>query len=333
MKEALFYEKGEDGKVRCLLCPHHCLIPQGGRGVCGVRENQEGKLYSLVYGKLIAENLDPIEKKPIFHLYPASTSYSIATVGCNLRCLHCQNWEISQWKQGDIPGRERTPEEVVDMALRWGARSISYTYTEPVIFMEFALDTAKIAKEKGLKNIFVTNGYAEKRTWEKILPYLDAANIDLKSFSEDFYREICGGRLSPVLESIKFLKVNGVWVEVTTLIIPTKNDSLEELEKIADFILSVSDEIPWHITAFYPAYRMLDLPPTPSSILRKTREMALRKGLKFVYTGNIPGEEGENTYCPSCGKLIIGRYGFRVTEINIKEGRCKFCNAKIPGIF
>ncbi len=333
MREALLYTSLEEKRVQCLLCPHRCRISTGRRGICGVRENQEGKLFSLVYGKLVAEHLDPIEKKPLFHFLPGSSSYSIATVGCNLKCSHCQNWEISQWKRGEIPGKESSPERVVNMAVKLGAKSISYTYTEPIVFFEFALDTAKIAQKKGLKNVFVTNGYGEREMWEKILPYLDACNIDLKSFSPEFYRQICGANLDPVLESIKFLKENDVWVEVTTLLIPGKNDSLKEREKIAEFLLSISPDIPWHVTAFYPSYRMLDTPPTPVYLLKETREMGMKKGLKFVYTGNIPGDEGENTYCPGCGKVLVGRRGFWIREFHLEKGRCRFCGQSIPGVF
>ncbi len=333
MKEAFFYKKLEEGKVKCLLCPHECVIREGKRGICGVKENRGGILYSLVYGKLVSENLDPIEKKPLFHFLPGTFTYSIATVGCNMRCLHCQNYEISQFKRGIPPGIKRTPQEVVDMALRWRAKSISYTYTEPIIFFEFAYDTAKLAKERGLKNVFVTNGYANKEAWKEISPYLDAANIDLKSFSENFYRKVCGAKLSPVLESIKLLKSLGIWVEVTTLIIPTLNDSEKELREIAKFIYSVDKGIPWHVTAFYPTYKLMNLPPTSPETLFKAREIGREIGLKYVYVGNIFGGEGENTYCSNCGKLLIERRGFSVLRFNVQGGKCKYCGEKLEGVF
>ncbi len=333
MKEALFYEKLKGKKVRCYLCHQHCLIEEGKKGICGVRLNQGGVLYSLVYGKLISENLDPIEKKPLFHLLPGTYSYSIATVGCNFQCEHCQNWQISQYRRDEIPGSLRKPEEVVRRAIEWGAQSISYTYTEPTIFFEFALDTAKLASEKGIKNVFVTNGYMEKEVLEEISPFLDACNVDLKSFREDFYRKVCKARLTSVLENIKLMKKLGIWVEVTTLIIPGLNDSEEELKNIARFIKEVDESIPWHVTAFYPAYKMTHLPPTSLEVLIEARRLGLKEGLKYVYTGNVRWREGEDTYCPHCGRVVIARSGFSLREVNLKGNRCLFCGGEIDGIF
>ncbi len=333
MREAFFYETLKGEKIKCYLCPHNCVIEEGRRGICGVRENRKGILYSLVYGKLIAENLDPVEKKPLFHFLPGTFTYSIATVGCNLRCLHCQNSEISQFHGEVIPGKEITPQEALEVALGWGAKSISYTYTEPTIFFEFAYDLAKLAHGEGLKNIFVTNGYATKRAWEKISPYLDGVNIDLKSFREDFYRKICGGKLSPVLETIKLLKSLGIWIEITTLIIPTLNDSEKELEEISQFIVSLDSSIPWHVTAFYPHYKLINLPPTSPEILFKAREIGLKNGLKYVYVGNILGGEGENTYCSECGSLLIERKGFSIIKLALSAGKCKECGKELEGVF
>lgn len=333
MREAFFYEKLKDGKVKCHLCPHECTIGEGKRGICGVRENKNGILYSLNYGKLVAENLDPIEKKPLFHFLPGSLSYSIATVGCNLRCLHCQNSEISQFRAEIIPGKERTPQEALEIALNYGAKSISYTYTEPTIFFEFAYELAKLAHNKGLKNNFVTNGYANREAWEKIAPYLGGANIDLKSFRDNFYRKICGAQLKPVLESITLLKALGVWIEVTTLIIPTLNDSEEELRDIARFIASLDKSIPWHVTAFYPHYKLTQFPPTPATKLFRAREIGLEEGLKYVYVGNILGGEGENTYCSGCGSLLIRRRGFSVAKLALTEGKCRKCGKVLEGVF
>ncbi len=334
MKEAYLYEKSEGGKVRCNLCSHRCLIAPGKKGICHVRENREGVLYSLVYGRLISANVDPIEKKPLFHFYPGSRSFSVATVGCNFRCLHCQNYEISQMPadEGRIVGERVSPQEIVSMAERNRCESISYTYTEPTIFFEYAHDTARIAHERGIKNAFVTNGYMTPEAIEMIAPYLDAANVDLKSFRESFYREVCKARLGPVLEGIKKMKEEGIWVEVTTLIIPTLNDSEEELREIARFILSVGQDVPWHVTAFYPAYRMWDKPRTPVETLRRAREIGLEEGLRYVYSGNVPGEEGENTFCHNCHRVVIRRWGFQVLERNLKDGRCSFCGAKIDGV-
>ena len=334
MKEAMFYEN-IDGKVRCHLCNHHCVIKDGKRGICAVRQNHNGRLYSLVYGKSVAVGIDPIEKKPFFNFYPGTSSYSIATVGCNFHCLHCQNWEISQMprgKGGKIVGDELEPERIVSEAMRSGCESIAYTYTEPTIFFEYAYATAKLAHQKAIKNIFVTNGYTSSEAIKEIAPFLDAANVDLKSFDEDFYHEICGAKLQPVLDSIRLYKDLGVWVEVTTLIIPGYNDDEIQLKEIAEFIKGVGDEIPWHITAFYPAYKLLDVPPTPVESLRKAREIGLNAGLRYVYEGNIPGEGGESTYCSNCGELLIERRGYYIKRNELVDGRCPKCKAKMAGV-
>ena len=333
MKEALLYEKLEDKKVKCNLCNHLCLIADTKRGICGVRENRAGALYTLVYGKAIASHVDPIEKKPLFNFYPGSTAYSIATVGCNLRCLHCQNYDISQGPRegGEIAGEKLEPEEIVRQALSYGCKSISYTYTEPTIFFEYALDTMKLAQSAGLKNNFVTNGYMTPEALQMLKPYLDAANVDIKGFSEEHYEKICGAKLKPVLENLKLMKSLGIWVEVTTLVIPGLNDSDEILKKIADFVLSVGEETPWHISAFYPTYKMLDRPRTPVATLQRGREIGLKAGLRYVYSGNVPGEKGENTFCYACGKLLISRFGFQVVKNKIKNSHCPHCNAKIDG--
>ncbi len=332
--EAMFYEQIEDKKVRCFLCMHHCKISDGRRGICGVRENKGGKLYSLVYGRIVSTNIDPIEKKPLFHFYPASRSFSIATVGCNFRCLHCQNYDISQYpKKGhDIIGEEFTPEQIVGAAERTGCKSISYTYTEPTIFFEFAYDCARLAHERGIKNVFVSNGYTSPEATRTIAPFLDGNNIDLKG-DDEFYKKVCGARLQPVMDTIRLMKSLGVWVEVTTLIIPSHNDSEEILENIIDFIISVDPAIPWHVTQFYPTYKMLDQPRTPIETLRKARELGLRKGLKYVYEGNVPGAGNENTFCPNCGKLLIERYGFRVGDNRIEDGHCFNCMTEIDGVW
>jgi len=333
MKEALIYEKLEDNKVRCNLCNHRCVITDSKRGICGVRENRAGALYTLVYGKAVASHVDPIEKKPFFNFYPGSTAYSVATVGCNLCCLHCQNYDISQGPRegGEIVGEKLEPEEIVRQALSYGCKSISYTYTEPTIFFEYALDTMKLARNAGLKNNFVTNGYMTPQALEMLKPYLDAANVDLKGFNEEHYKKVCGAKLKPVLENIKLMKRLGIWVEVTTLVIPGLNDSDEILKKIADFVLNLGKETPWHISAFYPTYKMLDQPRTPVATLQRGREIGLKAGLRYVYSGNVPGEEGENTFCYACEKLLISRFGFQVVKNEIKNSRCPYCNAEIDG--
>lgn len=336
MKEAMLYEKLGDKKVRCFLCSHRCLISSGKRGICAVRENMDGALFSLVYGKVVSSHVDPIEKKPLFHFLPGSSSFSIATAGCNLRCRHCQNYEISQFPRErpdvPIPGEDTTPEEVVNMAERYGCKSISYTYTEPTIFFEFAYDCAMLAKGKGIKNVFVSNGFMTPESVRAIAPYLDGNNIDLKG-SEKFYKEVCGARAEPVRDTIRLMKELGVWVEVTTLIIPGYNDAEEDLKSIAEFIKSVDPAIPWHVTQFYPTYRLTDAPRTPVKTLRWARQMGFDTGLKYVYEGNVPGEGGENTYCPNCRELLIRRFGFSIQENRIKNGKCLNCGVVIEGVW
>jgi pyruvate formate lyase activating enzyme len=333
MKEAMFYEKIGDGKVKCHLCNNYCTISPDKRGICSVRENRNGTLYSLVYGRIIAKHIDPIEKKPLFHFYPNSRSYSISTVGCNFRCIHCQNYEISQYpkEHSDIPGEKMTPEQVVREAELSGCKSISYTYTEPTVFMEFAYDCARLAREKGIKNIFVSNGYTSPEATRVIAPYLDGNNIDLKG-DDEFYKKIVGARQQPVLDTIKLMKELGVWVEITTLIIPDHNDSEDFLRWVAEFIKSVDPAMPWHVTQFYPTYRLLDKPRTPVATLRKARQIGLDAGLKYVYEGNVPGEGGENTYCHSCGELLIERFGFFLNKIKMKDSKCPRCSTRIEGI-
>ena len=288
----------EKKKVECYLCAHNCRIKDGKRGICQVRENRDGVLYSLVYGKLISRNIDPIEKKPLFHLLPGSLSYSIATVGCNFRCSHCQNYDISQYPRlhsGTIVGNDATPEEIVLSAREHGCRSISYTYIEPTIFFEFAYDCAQLAHESGIKNVFVSNGYTSPEATRKIAPFLDGNNIDLKAFTDKFYREVCGAKLGPVLDTINLMKELGVWVEVTTLVIPGWNDSDSELQEIARFIKSVDPEMPWHVTRFHPTFKMTDRGATPVSSLQRARQIGMAEGLKYVFVGNIPGEDGRCT--------------------------------------
>jgi pyruvate formate lyase activating enzyme len=336
MKEALLYGKLKDGKVHCFLCAHHCKISPGQRGICAVRENRGGTLFSLVYGKVVAMNVDPIEKKPLFHFLPGSNSFSIATAGCNFRCEHCQNYEISQFprerKDFDVPGRDMTPEAIVSAAAENGCESISYTYTEPTIFLEYAYDCARLARAGGIRNVFVSNGFMTPESAGFIAPHLDANNIDLKG-DDRFYRDICAARVEPVRETIRIMKEKGVWVEVTTLVIPDLNDSEEALRGIADFIASVSPDIPWHISRFHPTYKLLDKPRTPISTLKKAARIGVDAGLKFVYLGNVPGEGGEDTKCPSCGAVVIGRVGYTILKDEILKGRCKECGQIIPGVW
>jgi len=328
MKETMFYQKLEGNKVRCNLCHHRCIISDGKRGICQVRENKNGVLYSLVYGKVVTSNVDPIEKKPLFHFYPGSKTYSIATVGCNFHCLHCQNWEISQ-VINEIVGKEITPNNIVKNAINSNCQSIAYTYTEPTIFYEYAYDVAKIAHGKGLKNLFITNGYISKEALREISSYLDAANIDLKSMSDGFYRKVCGAKLQPVLDNIKLYHHLGIWIEVTTLIIPGYNDDSKELKRIAEFISDIDASIPWHVTGFYPVYKLNDISPTTRETLRKVVEIGRKAGLEYVYQGNV--REGENTYCPYCGELLIEREGFDISVNNIINRNCLYCGKHIAG--
>jgi len=334
-KEALLYEKLEDKLVHCFLCSHHCKIVDKKFGFCGARQNIDGVLYTHVYGEVITSHVDPIEKKPLYHFLPDSFSFSIATIGCNFHCGFCQNWEISQisFRDGANLGYEAfSPEDIVKAAIKHNCRSISYTYTEPTIFFEYALDTAKLAKEKGLYNNFVTNGYMTKDAILMIKPYLDAANVDLKFFRDESYNKICSGRLEPVLDSIRLMHELNIWVEITTLVVTDENDSEEELNDIAQFIAGVDKNIPWHISRFYPDYKFTDHPPTPETTLKKAQEIGYKAGLSYIYVGNVYGW-GNDTHCHNCKKLLIKREVFSVLEYNIREGHCLYCNTVIPGVF
>ncbi len=335
MKEAQLYEKLEKAAVHCFLCGHQCRIPAGGFGVCGVRQNLKGTLYTHVYGRLIASHVDPIEKKPLYHFLPGSTSFSIATAGCNFRCAFCQNWQISQVnpRDGSAPEAEVTPAAaVVRAAAQYNCASISYTYTEPTIFFEYAYDCAKLAHEQGLKNVFVTNGYISRQALEMIKPYLDAANVDLKYFKDESYKKICGGRLQPVLDTIALMRELGIWVEVTTLVVPGSNDTDEELQGIARFIASVDKDIPWHISRFFPQYKMDGLEPTPEAALRRAEAIGRAAGLRYIYAGNVAGW-GSDTFCHHCRKLLLKREGFSILESHLHAGRCAACSTLIPGVF
>ncbi|HSR11969.1 MAG TPA: AmmeMemoRadiSam system radical SAM enzyme [Thermodesulfobacteriota bacterium] len=334
MKEALLYDRLPGDRVQCRLCNHGCVIGEAKRGICGVRENRGGTLYTLVYERLIARNADPIEKKPMFHFAPGSKSFSIATPGCNFRCDFCQNYEISQMPRDRdlIAGEEVSPQEAVDEAVRRKCKTISYTYTEPTIYFEYALDIARLATAAGLKNIFVTNGYMTEDALKAIHPDLHGANVDLKAFREDFYQKRCGGKLDGVLRSLRVMKDLGVWVEITTLIIPGLNDSEEELEELARFIVSLGPEVPWHISRFHPMYKMLDRSPTSVGMLERARQIGIDAGLRYVYTGNVPGDTGEDTFCFQCGQLLVDRFGFQIGRYEIKNSKCPQCGAAINGV-
>jgi pyruvate formate lyase activating enzyme len=335
--EAYLYESLENNKVKCNLCSHRCVIKDGGRGICSVRENKGGILKTLVYGKLITRHIDPIEKKPLFHFLPGTLSYSIATVGCNFRCRFCQNADIAQMPadhSGMIMGDTYRPADVVDAAERGGCKSISYTYTEPTVFFEFAYETAKLASDRGLRNVFVTNGYMTAEALEMINPYLAAANVDLKAFSDKYYKKLCSARLKHVQATLKLMKSLGIFVEVTTLIVPGLNDDPAELKDLAAFIAQdLGVETPWHISRFHPTYKLNDRPPTPVKTLTTAREIGIKAGLKYVYTGNVPGNVAENTFCYSCGQTVIERRGFQVGKLRIKNGQCTQCGAQMDGVW
>ncbi len=333
MKEALLYEKLSKGRVRCHLCAHRCVVPEGKLGVCRVRQNVDGMFYTLVYGRTISQNVDPVEKKPLYHFYPGSKSYSIATPGCNFRCRWCQNADISQLprERGVIAGYPATPEQIVEDARDTHSRSIAYTYTEPTIFFEYSYDTARLAYEAGIANVYVTNGYMTADMLEIFHPYLDGANVDLKAFRKKTYNRYVGAGLQPVLDSLKTMKRLGVWLEVTTLVIPGMNDDLAELRDIARFIAhELGPETPWHLSRFFPTYHMTDRSATPVETLHRAQEIGLEEGLHYVYLGNVTGES--NTHCHECGLLLIRRRGYWIAENRVRDGGCPNCGAPVAGV-
>lgn len=321
--------------IRCELCPFYCFLPEGSRGLCRVRMNVGGNLKTLVYNQPVSVHVDPIEKKPVYHMFPGSRIFSIATVGCNLRCAFCQNWEISQEYPERAKGEILTPEQAVDLTIKSGCNSIAYTYSEPIVFYEYVLDTAKLAKEKGLKNVLVSAGYINPEPLRKLAPYFDVIKIDLKGFNEKFYRNIVGGELKFVLETLKELKKLGVFTEIVNLVVPTLNDNTDEIKKMCEWIyVNLGADTPLFFSRFTPQYRLTNLPPTPIETLEKARGIALKTGLKYVYIGNVVGHPAESTYCPACGKTLIRRYGYAILENNIaSDGKCPSCGEKIPGIW
>jgi len=329
--EAMLYEKAGDGTCDCFLCAHRCRgIQPGKRGICRVRENRDGALVSLVYGRLIAANADPIEKKPLYHFMPGTMSFSIATAGCNFRCDFCQNWRISQTDGSDIPGQLASPETVVEAAARHRCPSISYTYTEPTIFFEFAYDCAKLAQARGIRNCFVTNGYQSAETVERMAGLIDAANVDLKAFTDAFYRERCKARLQPVLDTIARMHAAGILVEVTTLLIPGYNDDPDELRRLAAFVAGVSPDVPWHVSRYHPDFEFDGAPMTPSETIFRALEIGKEAGLRYVYAGNMPAGKHEHTCCASCGATVIERSGFAARVVGLEGTSCKACGAELP---
>jgi pyruvate formate lyase activating enzyme len=334
-KEAILYDKEEESAVTCNLCAHRCYIPAGHEGICKVRTNRAGVLYTRVYDRVVSACIDPIEKKPFFHFLPGSSAFSIATAGCNFHCRYCQNWEISQLPrlhEGMVPGQTIAPRKIVNLAIEAGCRSIAYTYTEPTVFFELAYDTAVLAREAGLKNIFVTNGYMTPEALKLIRPYLDAANIDLKGFDDKRHRRVCGAKLQPVLDSIRLTKALGIWLEATTLVVPGHNDSDEEIRRMALFLKEIDPEIPWHLSAFFPAYRMMETQPTGRNSLLRSWEIAKDAGLRHVYCGNVPALH-EDTICHGCNQILIRRVGFDIESNRLSQGRCPFCHTTVQGVW
>ena len=334
LREARFWTTAPDGRVRCTLCPRGCALRDGQHGYCKVRENRGGVLYSLVQAQVWASNLDPIEKKPFFHYLPGTLAYSIATVGCNLRCRYCQNFELSQTRPAERAVRPMPPGRVAELARACGSRTIAFTYNEPVVFAEYVMDTADAAHAAGLRCVAVSNGYLRGEALAAIYGRMDAVKIDLKAFSESFYTRIVGGHLRPVLDTLEALRKMGKWIEIVYLVVPTLNDSEAELHSLTQWIrTSLGRDVPLHFSRFYPEYQLRDLPVTPPATLERARAIALAAGLHYVYLGNLPGHPAQNTDCPGCGTLLVERAGFATSKVRIRNGACPICQHPIPGIW
>lgn len=331
---ASYWEPLANDWVQCRLCPRTCVVAPGERGYCEVRENRGGTYYTLTYGNPCAVHVDPIEKKPFFHFLPTTTAFSVATAGCNLDCKFCQNWQISQSRPEELYNYSLEPAELVEAAIESGSRSIAYTYSEPTIFFEYMLATAKIARERGLKNVYHSNGFINEEPLRELCRYLDAADIDLKGFTEEYYRDMSSGSLAPVLRSLRILREEGVHLEVTTLIVPGQNDDPEDLSAMCRWILeNLGPDTPLHFSRFHPEHRLRNLPPTPVETLEMARRIALESGLKYVYIGNVPGHEGNSTYCPECGSMVIHRIGYSVDPVGLSDGACAHCGTPIAGVW
>ncbi len=329
---ALYYKKLADNKIQCLLCPRECVVSAGNKGFCRARKNINGEYYTLVHSNPCAVHIDPIEKKPLFHFLPGTTALSLATAGCNFTCKNCQNWDISQTSPEQTDNIEISPPQMVELAVQYQTPTIAYTYTEPSVFFEYMLDIAKLAHKNGVLNIYHSNGYLNPEPLAELIPYLDGANVDLKGFSEDFYKDITGGMLAPVLNTLKALKKGGVWLEITNLVIPAKNDSEKMIKEMCSWIKhELGADVPVHFSRFYPQYKLQNLPPTPAEILQKIARIAKNTGLDYVYIGNVAGAKEASTYCPRCSKILIERRGYSIRQINIANGKCKFCKKIIPG--
>jgi len=332
--EAQYYTALDDGRVRCDLCPWQCVVAPGKRGHCDVRANRDGTYYSLVYGQIASYHNDPIEKKPFFHFHPGSLAFSVATAGCNVDCKFCQNWELAQRKPEDLPSYPMTAREMVVLAKKWKSKSIAFTYNEPTVFTEYLYDIAGEARQHGINSVVVSNGFINKKPLMDLCRVVDAYKIDLKAFTESYYRDVVGGRLAPVLETLVTLKEQGIWLEIVYLVVPTLNDDAGDLSRMVKWIVAeLGPDVPVHFSRFYPKYKLTNLPPTPVKTIETARNIALDGGIHYVYMGNVPGHEGENTYCPNCGKILVRRLGYQIYENHIQNSRCEYCRHPIAGIW
>lgn len=332
--EARYYKKLKEGGVECMLCPRHCRITDLERGYCGARENRGDVYYTLVYGLPCAVNIDPIEKKPFFHFYPGTSAFSLATAGCNCNCKFCQNWDISQSRPEQTDNIDLPPEVVVNNCVSRKIPTIAYTYSEPIIFYEYMYDTAKLAHEKAIKSVMITGGYIDKEPLKDLLTQLDAVKVDLKAIRQDYYRDIVDADLQPILDALVQIKKSGVWLEIVYLVVPTLNDTDAEFKELAMWIkANLGVDTPIHLSRFHPQYLLRNLPPTPQKTLERAHEICRTEGLEFVYLGNLPGHPAESTYCPKCGKILIERKGYRISQFNLKGNKCPFCDSEIPGLF
>jgi len=332
--EARHYKKLDEQKIECGLCPQQCRVANLERGTCGVRENRDGTYYTLVYGRVCSVHPDPIEKKPLFHFLPGTTAFSIATAGCNMECIFCQNWQISQFRPEQVNAQHIPPELCATLAKRANCASIAYTYSEPVIFYEYMYDCAVEGHKHDVRSVMISNGYIQREPMAELCPVLDAVKIDLKSFTEKFYRESCHGELKPVLDTLMLLKEKKMWLELVVLVVPTLNDSRAEFEDMCQWVVKeLGPDVPVHFTQFHPTYKLRNLPRTPVKTLETARKIAMDAGIHFAYAGNVPGHPGENTYCPKCNTLLIRRLGYVVLEMNIVNGKCPSCSTPIPGVW
>ncbi len=334
VKEARHYKKLEALRVECQLCPRRCQVADQERGYCGVRENRGGTYYTLVHSRSCTYNVDPIEKKPLFHFLPGTDAFSIATAGCNMECKFCQNWNISQYRPEQIQSIYLPPERLLEGCRQSGAKSLAFTYSEPVVFYEYMFDAAAAAKPAGIHPVMISNGYIEPKAMEELAPQLSGVKIDLKAFTEKFYGETCSAELKPVLQTLEQLKQLGLWFEIVVLIVPTLNDDEQEIKQMTAWIAEkLGVEVPVHFSRYHPTYKIQNIPPTPTRTMEHAHQIAKQQGLQYVYLGNVPGHPAESTYCPKCGGVVVGRYGYHITANNLKDGKCKECAHVIPGVW